>query len=119
MKHVLVVDDEVLAAMALRSFLQRKGYKVTLAHDAEDGFDRFITDSADVVVADWRMPGATGGQMVEKLRALRPALPVLFVTGYAPEVLPFVERATAPTALLDKPVDPGVVIERLKTLLGG
>lgn len=119
MTHVLLVDDEVLAAMALRSFLQRKGYKVTLAHDGEDGFDRFINDPADVVIADWRMPGGNGGGMVDRLRALRPGLPVLFVTGYAPEVQPFVDAATAPTALLDKPVDPGVVIERLKALLGG
>lgn len=117
MAHILVVDDELLAGMALQSYLIRRGHKVTLAHNGPQGIDRALADPPDIVVTDWRMPKMNGGDMVTYLRGLRPTLPVVFVTGFAPEMEAFAKAERAPTAVLDKPVDPTAVTALVAQLL--
>ena len=48
--HVLVAEDEALAAMALEDFLSRKGFRVTLAQDGQEGLERYSADPADLVL---------------------------------------------------------------------
>ncbi|HYC02125.1 MAG TPA: response regulator [Azospirillaceae bacterium] len=119
MLHVLLVDDEVISSLALRSFLERKGFRVSMAARGADAITIFDKDPAEVAVVDWRMPGMNGGELVTHLRARRPSLPVVFVTGYSPEVEPFAAALPTPPLVLDKPVDPQAVVESIRSLLSG
>jgi EAL domain-containing protein (putative c-di-GMP-specific phosphodiesterase class I) len=95
--RVLVVDDDAMVASTLTSLLTREGYRV----------DQF---TVDVVLSDISMPGMTGIEMLEKLRALASDVPVVFMTG-----VPRIEDAMRAMELgafryLTKPVDRAVVV---------
>ncbi|HSG33808.1 MAG TPA: response regulator [Sphingomonadaceae bacterium] len=86
-KLLLVEDEDMVRAVAERA-LARAGYDVTTASDGEEGLER-IADSGpfDLVVSDVVMPGMDGPAMARELRKSHPALPVLFMSGYAEEQL--------------------------------
>ena len=95
---VLLVEDEPRVRAQARRLLQRAGYDVLEASDGAQGSRIFDERRADVtvVVTDVVMPIAGGVEMVSSLRALRPTLPVVFVSGYTAEDqdLPLDERTT-------------------------
>jgi len=95
---VLLVEDEPRVRAQSRRLLQRAGYEVLEATDGAHGSRIFSERRSDVtvVVTDVVMPFAGGIEMVSSLRALSPALPVVFVSGYTAEDkdLPLDERTT-------------------------
>jgi signal transduction histidine kinase/CheY-like chemotaxis protein len=81
---VLLVDDEALVRHSTAEGLRELGYEVLemgTAHEALDALHGGL--DPDVVVTDHLMPGMTGAQLAAELRAQRPGLPVLMITGYA------------------------------------
>ena len=87
---LLVEDEESLRTMASR-ILARNGYQVREAPNGESAL-RIVADPAvrvDLLVTDMVMPGMLGNEVVDRARELRPALPAVFITGYAPQVLDF------------------------------
>ena len=100
---VLLVEDEPRVRAQARRLLQRSGYEVVEASDGTEGKRLFAERQGDidVVVTDVVMPLIGGVDMVAALRATRPDLPVVFVSGYTAEEqgLPLDER----TAFLAKP----------------
>ena len=84
---VLLVEDEPRVRSQARRLLQRSGYEVLEASDGVEG-KRIFADrhgDIDVVVTDVVMPIVGGVEMVATLRAVRPDLPVVFVSGYTAE----------------------------------
>jgi nitrogen-specific signal transduction histidine kinase/CheY-like chemotaxis protein len=80
----LLVDDEDIVRLSTADMLSDLGYHVIEASSAEQAFD-LIRDAArvDLVVTDHLMPGMSGTDLARTLRASRPDLPVLVVSGYA------------------------------------
>ncbi|MDP3677106.1 MAG: response regulator [Novosphingobium sp.] len=84
---LLVEDEDTVRAVAERA-LARAGFTVTAARDGEEGLERVQAGEAfDLVVSDVVMPVMDGPAMARAIRALRPALPFLFMSGYAEEQL--------------------------------
>lgn len=79
--HILVVDDEPLAAAAIGDFLARKGHRTTIAHGGREALKSYESDPADVVITDIRMPGGDGHMLIASLRQLNAKLPIIVVTG--------------------------------------
>ncbi|MFL5617202.1 MAG: PAS domain S-box protein [Gemmatimonadaceae bacterium] len=100
---VLLVEDEPRVRSQARRLLQRSGYEVVEASDGAEAKRIFAErqHDIDVVVTDVVMPMVGGVEMVATLRAVRPGLPVVFVSGYTAEEqdLPLGDR----TAFLTKP----------------
>ncbi len=85
---VLLVEDEDMVRAVAERALTRAGYNVVTASQGEEGLERFAgMDKIDLVVSDVVMPTMDGPAMVRAMRAKRPALPVLFMSGYAEEQL--------------------------------
>ena len=84
---LLVEDEDTVRAVAERA-LVRAGYTVTAAADGDEGL-AYVEQGAqfDLVLSDVVMPGMDGPAMVKAIRARHPALPVLFMSGYAEEQL--------------------------------
>jgi two-component system cell cycle sensor histidine kinase/response regulator CckA len=77
----------MVRAVAERA-LTRAGYTVVTASQGEEGVERFAQmDKVDLILTDVMMPTMDGPAMVRILRARRPDLPVLFMSGYAEEQL--------------------------------
>src|SRR3546814_16557080 len=73
----------MVRAVAERA-LARAGYNVTACSDGEEGLGRIEAgEQFDIIVSDVVMPGMEGPSMVRAIHALRPDVPVLFMSGYA------------------------------------
>jgi CheY-like chemotaxis protein len=79
--HILVVDDEPLAAAAIGDFLTRKGHRTTIAYGGQEALESYARDPADLVITDIRMPGGDGNMLIATLRQLDARLPIIVVTG--------------------------------------
>lgn len=78
---VLVVDDEVRIARAIKQGLEQDGYVVDLAHDGEDEYNAASADEYDVIVLDVMMPEMNGFDVAKKLREDGNRAPILMLTA--------------------------------------
>ncbi|HQS71498.1 MAG TPA: response regulator, partial [Novosphingobium sp.] len=85
-KVLLVEDEDTVRAVAERA-LVRQGFDVTTASDGEEGLEAIGRGEFDIVVSDVVMPTMDGPAMAREIRALKPDLPFLFMSGYAEEQL--------------------------------
>ena len=81
---VLVIDDELGPREALRIILQA-GYRVLLVAEGEQAVRLVEQEPVDVVLLDLHMPGLSGMRLLEKIKAINPAIVVIVVTAYASE----------------------------------
>lgn len=117
--RVLVVEDEPRIAHFLRKALRLDGLEVVVAEDGEVGLFLALTEPFDVAVLDVTLPGRSGLEVLARLHAERPALPVLMLTGRDD---PAVRRACADagaTAFLAKPLVVVDLREAVSGLLAG
>lgn len=78
---ILVVDDEVRIAQAIKQGLEQDGYAVDLAHDGEDGYNAARADDYDALVLDVMMPVMNGFEVAKKLREDGDKTPILMLTA--------------------------------------
>jgi two-component system cell cycle sensor histidine kinase/response regulator CckA len=85
-RSVLLVEDEDGVRKMARFVLEGQGYRVAEARDAETALELLKPDPAvDLLVTDLSMPGMDGRELAGRLRAVRPGVGVVFVSGYVPE----------------------------------
>ena len=78
---VLVVDDEVRIADAIKQGLELDGYAVDVEHDGEDGYNAARADEYDVIILDVMMPVMNGFEVAKKLRHDGDKTPILILTA--------------------------------------
>jgi two-component system OmpR family response regulator len=79
--RVLVVEDEVDLAKAVRQVLEEEGFAVDVAHDGESGLFNAESWAYDAVVLDLMLPRMDGWEILKRLRKARNAVPVLILTA--------------------------------------
>jgi CheY-like chemotaxis protein len=99
--HILLVDDNKLGLAARKALLEEQGYRVTTAASGEAALELFRAGSFDLVVTDFRMPGMNGIELIQHIRAERPGVPIILISGYT-ETLGLNEKATGADAVLAK-----------------
>jgi CheY-like chemotaxis protein len=116
---VMVVDDEPLVLDVERHILEGAGYQVLLATSALDAIARIAGGPPlDLLITDLDMPELGGDEMVTRIRAVRPDLKVLFVTGHA-DLLMETPRLWQGEAFLEKPFTEEGLREAVSLLLSG
>jgi CheY-like chemotaxis protein len=108
-RKVLVVDDDPVIGKSFDRVLSSKGYAVITAGDGIEALSKLATDSYDLVFADIRMPGMSGLDVAERLKASQPWLPVVIVTGYASEANEASAKAMGARGFLRKPLSPEMI----------
>ena len=114
--HILVVDDEPLAAQGLASFLTHKGYRVTATGDGREALGAFRADPAEIVITDIRMPKLDGWDLIRSLRSTSSGTYIIAVTGYY--AAGDTEKATSAGAntIMRKPLDLRAICSTLDSL---
>ena len=118
--RVLVAEDEALIALSLADLLEAEGYEVALAFDGADALEaaRRLGDALGVLVTDLNMPRMGGEDLIRAVRAERPGLPVVVVTGSPPlggaEALRRHAGGDGLLLLLLKPVESGELAAALR-----
>ena len=121
---VLLVEDEPLVRAMAARLLRRLGYAVIEAKDGPSAIALVKPETQiDLLLTDVMLPGTlTGPRLADELRRQRPGLPVLFASGYSPEIISLGTSARAPVPFLAKPYDrrnlARAVYEALRTPAG-
>ena len=115
--RVLIVEDEVDLAAALRRGLIAEGYSVDVVHDGIAGLELAATEAYDVVVLDLMLPGANGYRVVEKLRASGVWTPVLVLTAKLGQYDQTDALDAGADDFLTKPFAFPILVARLRALI--
>ncbi|MBX4929205.1 PAS domain S-box-containing protein [Rhizobium binae] len=82
--RILLVDDDTLIAMSSVEMLEDLGHDVVEANSGSQALELVRSGGHfDLMITDYSMPGMTGAQLAQAVRAIRPALPIVLATGYA------------------------------------
>ena len=116
---VLLVEDEIAVRNTARRVLERHGYHVLEARHGADAL--MLWDerdgTIDVVLTDLRMPEMGGGELLTQLRARRPTLPAVLMSGYVQAPLPADRVPGPPVRTLDKPFTPEQLLQAVRRAL--
>lgn len=80
--RVLVAEDEEITLKHLLSTLQREGYEVLGARDGLEALSKIERESFDILIADIKMPGLSGIELLEKIKEKHLETEVIIITGY-------------------------------------
>jgi PAS domain S-box-containing protein len=116
---VLLLDDETALRSVLAEALQEAGYTVLQAKDGPSAL-ALLQDAREInlLITDFGLPGGMNGQQVmENARALRPALPMMLITGYAQNTADDTSTQTTPLEIMTKPFSLATFLARVAALL--
>nr|WP_282572141.1 response regulator [Roseomonas acroporae] len=114
--RVLVAEDEGLAAMTIEDVLAQQGYEVLVAYDGQEALELAERATFDVLLTDLRMPRLGGEELIRRLRARDPRLPVVVMTGSPPTggVASLQRPSEGPMELLEKPMAFDMLVDALQ-----
>jgi CheY-like chemotaxis protein len=82
--NILVVEDDEMLREVIADEFHSEGFNVFSADNGNKAFAIVEAERIDLIVSDMRMPGGNGMELLERVRARDPRIPVvIFVTGYA------------------------------------
>jgi CheY-like chemotaxis protein len=111
LRQVLVVDDDPVVGKSFNRVLSPKGYVVVTAENAAQALEKMREQEYDVVFSDIKMPGMSGIELAEEIKARRPWTPVVIVTGYGSAENQARAKAAGVSAFLNKPLSPEMIEE--------
>jgi len=85
MARILVIDDEASIRNLLDTALRRQGHEVVLAGKGRTGVNLFKHTRPQVTIVDLKLPDMGGLAVLQEIRALDPAAPVIILTGFGTE----------------------------------
>ncbi|HQW66199.1 MAG TPA: response regulator, partial [Gemmatimonadales bacterium] len=116
---ILVVEDEKLLRSLVRRILERAGFTVIAAVDGEEAITLVAdhTGPLDLVLTDVVLPGVNGRVVAERVTALRPGTPVLFMSGYTEDAIVHHGVLDDGIEFLEKPFTRQDLLDRIGQLL--
>ena len=117
LRKVLVVDDDPVVRKSFDRVLSGKGYAVITAESGEEALHKLDEEKYDIVYSDVRMPGMSGLEVAENVKARRPWTPVVIITGYGTEAAEARARAAGVSSFLHKPLSPEMIEDSVRDTL--
>lgn len=121
MPKILIVEDEVDAAMLLEKRLSKNGFETLTANDVPGSIELLQKEKIDLVILDLMLPAGGGATVLKSIRgdARISGIPVVVLTathspGYKHKIL-----SEGVQAYLEKPYDPAELITTIQNLLKG
>lgn len=82
MAQILIIDDERAIRSVLKDILNNEGYKIDEAMDGEEGLQKFLAVSYNLVLCDIKMPKMDGLEFLQKATAANPDIPIIMISGH-------------------------------------
>ncbi len=114
---ILVVDDEANLRRTLALILQREGYMVITAATLTDARACLGQNTFDLVFLDLKLPDANGLTLLPELRNKYPNIPVIILTAHDKLGVAIEAVTHGARDYLLKPIDPAVLLARVRELL--
>ena len=83
MKRILIIDDDATICLMLQGLLKRKGFDADTVFSAGEAIKKLENESFDLVLSDFRLPDFDGLELLQKIKAIHPLVPVIIMTSYA------------------------------------
>ncbi len=115
MKHILVVDDEPQIAEIVRDYLQRAGYRVTLAHNGADALAFSRARRPDLIVLDLGLPHMDGLDVTRALRK-QSGVPIIMLTARVEERDKLLGLELGADDYVTKPFSPKELVARVRAV---
>jgi CheY-like chemotaxis protein len=114
--RVLIVDDNLELAENIAEILGFEGYTTLVSGSAEEALPNALSDEVEVVVTDFRLPGMTGPELIERVRQLGKQVHALVVSALTDEGT---VRAAheAGARFLSKPVDLALLSQLMRDMV--
>ena len=118
--RIFLVEDDPVVSRVVRRILERVGMEVESATSAEDAI-RAMEDvqEVNVLVTDLGLPGMKGPELIRELRAARPGLPVVAISGYPKQSLDGIHELPDDVRILAKPFTPEELLTLVRAELSG
>jgi CheY-like chemotaxis protein len=116
---VLIVDDDPQVSAAAQRTLERAGYAVRAAANGSEALELASRHSGtiDLLITDLVMPEMGGRQLARQLSSVRPALVVLYTSGYTAEAMNQQAVLEEGDSFLGKPFTPDLLLRRVHEVL--
>lgn len=117
--RVLIVDDEKRLAYFLGQTLQLDfpECQVDTAYSGEEALSALASNTYDLIIADVRMPGVSGMELIKGVRYLDAEVPIILMTGYGSASLRREAATLGVNHYVDKPFDIDDLISKVSQLL--
>ena len=116
MANILIVDDEEMERVLARAILEGAGHDLLFATDGEAALKLCRTENVELVVTDLAMPDFNGLRFIKELRKAGIRIPVIAISGWAPDQLDLAEDYGADVKLF-KPTDGPELVEAVEEML--
>ncbi len=118
---ILVVDDEESALQLLQEALAAGGYEVYAAHDGAEAWSALQSGAVkniDLLLTDLVMPKMDGMELARKVTQAYPQVRILFISGYADDIVYAHQDIAGVSTFLPKPFDVFGLQKRVKEIIG-
>lgn len=119
-KKILIVDDSTAIRIVLKEIfldeLRDQNVELLLAADGEEGLDLALTERPDLVFLDVNMPGISGYEACQRIKAADDGIYVILLTGHMADHEHSIK--TGADEYIIKPFDPEQILERAAAVLG-
>jgi two-component system response regulator ChvI len=117
--HVLVVDDDALFRESVSTNLIEAGFSADTFTDGGSVI-RYLTDqSADIILLDWKMPGMTGIEVLQRLRSSGITIPVIFLTVLSDQIFEEAGLIGGAVDFVEKARSFSILLKRIELILSG
>jgi two-component system, OmpR family, alkaline phosphatase synthesis response regulator PhoP len=117
-KKILIVEDEEDIAQLVKLYLEKEGFRITIAKTGTEGLKLIKTDHPDMVILDLMLPEIDGLEVCKKIRGVPDTamLPVLMLTAKAEESDTIIGLELGGDDYITKPFSPKALVARVKAL---
>ena len=116
-KQILLVEDDVNFGTVLRDYLQLNGYKVVLARNGLEGFEKFKKNEFDICILDVMMPYKDGFTLAKEIRSNDKSIPIVFLTAKSMKEDVLKGYKIGADDYLTKPFDAEILLKKLEVLI--
>ena len=82
MNRVLIIEDEIVTAEAVKEALALENISADIASDGKSGLEKFVSHNYDLILLDLKMPGLSGDEVLSEIRKRDPFIDVIIYTNY-------------------------------------
>lgn len=114
MKKILVIDDDTYICNLLVNYLEQNGYQAEYSLSGNKGIKMIEKAKFDLVLSDFRLPDSDGMEILKRIKALKPNLPVIIMTAYADVRMAVKLIKSGSFDYVIKPIQPEEILRLIK-----
>ena len=114
---VFIVDDDPEIRTMMRGMVERRGYRAEIFADGASFLKAYTPGRSGCLLADARMPGLGGIDLIKHVTEMQPSLPVIMITAYGDIAMAVTAMKAGAFDFLQKPVRPNELIDCIKEAL--